>query len=151
MAIDKADWHWDSAEKTYRKKHNITGELTEEQIEKIWLYASNHIGLFIKWVINNNFQGGDADAEDCQKVRDGLMTGSEYLMYDLDGKLLEEDVNTDILEFVRQYYGNEYFNDYCETCPCDISCDLYDFISGINDYNALKVRIDAAYKKFKEK
>ena len=34
MAIDKADWHWDSAEKTYRKKHNITGELTEEQIEK---------------------------------------------------------------------------------------------------------------------
>ena len=20
MAIDKADWHWDSAEKTYRKK-----------------------------------------------------------------------------------------------------------------------------------
>ena len=27
----------------------------------------------------------------------------------------------------------------------------YDFISGINDYNALKVRIDAAYKKFKEK
>ena len=113
--------------------------------------ASNHIGLFIKWVINNNFQGEDADAEDCQKVRDGLMTGSEYLMYDLDGKLLEEDVNTDILEFVRQYYGNEYFNDYCETCPCDISCDLYDFISGINDYNALKVRIDAAYKKFKEK
>ena len=70
MAIDKADWHWDSAEKTYRKKHNITGELTEEQIEKIWLYASNHIGLFIKWVINNNFQGEDADAEDCQKVRD---------------------------------------------------------------------------------
>ena len=33
MAIDKADWHWDSAEKTYRKKHNITGELTEEQIK----------------------------------------------------------------------------------------------------------------------
>lgn len=46
MSIDKADWHWDDAEKLYRKTNNVEGKLTEEQQEEIWLLASNHIGLF---------------------------------------------------------------------------------------------------------
>ena len=47
MAIDRADWHWESAEKEFRETHGITGELTQEQINQIWLLAANHIGLFI--------------------------------------------------------------------------------------------------------
>lgn len=153
MIIDKADWHWDSAAKLYKEKHNITGELTQEQIDDIWLYASNHIGLFIKWLIDNNLQGGECDdINACEKVRDGLMTGSEYLMLVLDGKFCEEDVNESALGFVKEYYGDDYFNDYGATCPCnELDAPCYGFISDINDYNALRMCIDAAYKKFKDK
>lgn len=52
MSIDKADWHWDDAEKLYRKTNNVEGKLTEEQQEEIWLLASNHIGLFLRWLID---------------------------------------------------------------------------------------------------
>lgn len=152
MIIDKADWHWESAAKLYKEKYDITGELTQEQMDDIWLYATNHIGLFIKWLIDNNLQGEDADVEACQKVRDGFMTGSEYLMSDLDGRFCEEDVSESALEFVKQYYRNDYFNDYGATCPCNkknVPC--YSFISDINDYNALKIRIDEAYMKYQNK
>ena len=55
MSIDKADWHWDDTEKLYRKTNNVKGELTEEQQEEIWLLASNHIGLFLRWLIDRGF------------------------------------------------------------------------------------------------
>lgn len=35
MAIDRADWHWDSTEELYRKTNSITGELTEAQEDEI--------------------------------------------------------------------------------------------------------------------
>lgn len=152
MAIDRADWHWESAAKLYKETHNILGEFSQKQINDIWLLASNHIGLFIKWIIDNNLQGENADGQACQKVRDGLMTGSEYLILVLDGKFWDEDVNSNVLEFVTEYYEKEFFKDYGETCPCnDINAPCYSFISGVNDYNALKIRIDAAYKKYIEK
>lgn len=151
MSIDKAEWHWKSAAELYKENYNITDEFTQDQTDEIWLYASNHIGLFIKWLIDNNFQGEDANAEACEKVRNGLMTGSEYLISELDGKFCEEDVNECVLDFVNQYYENRYFDDYCDSCPCNaLDAPYYSFISDINDYNALKTRIDAAYEKFKK-
>lgn len=35
MAIDRADWHWDTAEKEFRETNEITGELRQEQIKQI--------------------------------------------------------------------------------------------------------------------
>lgn len=35
MTIDRADWHWDSAEKLYHETHGIIGELTETQEDEI--------------------------------------------------------------------------------------------------------------------
>ena len=46
----------ESAAKLYRKNHKITGEFTQEQVDEIWLYVSNHIGLFLKWLIDHNFR-----------------------------------------------------------------------------------------------
>ena len=56
MSLDNAEWHWESAAKLYRKNHKITGEFTQEQVDEIWLYVSNHIGLFLKWLIDHNFR-----------------------------------------------------------------------------------------------
>ena len=34
--------------------------LSNEQINEIWLCAANHIGLFLRWIIENGFEGEKA-------------------------------------------------------------------------------------------
>ena len=83
MAIDRADWHWESAEKLYREKNNIVGNLTNEQIKMIWLYSANHIALFLRWIIDRDMQGSGSNKEDCDKVRNGQMSVLEYFFLKL--------------------------------------------------------------------
>lgn len=149
MAIDRADWHWDSAEKLYRETHNITGELTEEQEDEIWLLAGNHIGLFLRWIIESGFEGEEADRVYCEEVRRGEISGTEYLMRACDGKLWDEDIREDLLPFVKEYYEDgRYFSDYCGCCGGQQPC--YGFISGDEDYYRLRICINDAYEKFVE-
>ena len=98
MAIDKADWHWDDTEKLYRKTNNVEGKLTEEQQEEIWLLASNHIGLFLRWLIDRGFNEliDESDEESCVQVREGKMSGAEYLMYILNGAFCEKDLKHNV-------------------------------------------------------
>lgn len=95
MALDRADWHYEDAEKQYRETHEVNGELTNAQINEIWLKAANHIGLFLRWVIENNLEGEDADEEGCKEVREGKITGAEYLMEYCDGKFWDSDISED--------------------------------------------------------
>lgn len=151
MAIDRADWHWDSTEKLYRKKHNITGELTEKQEDEIWILAANHIGLFLRWIIERGLEGDDADVEDCEKVRNGQMSGTEYLLRNCDGKLWDEDIREDILPFIEFYYNsNAYYSDYGDCCTNDDDKPCFGIISSEDDYLQLKGKIDEAYKNFLE-
>ena len=122
MAIDRADWHWDSAEEGYREAHGITGDLTQDQVNQIWLLAANHIGLFLQWIIDRGFEGEDADPQDCARVRAREMSGAEYLMVDCDGKLWESDIRDDVLPFVMAYYydeDGEYLGHYSACCLDD--------------------------------
>lgn len=151
MAIDRADWHWESAEQEFREANDITGELTQEQINQIWLLAANHIGLFIQWIIDRGFEGEDAVPEDCAKVRSRQMTGTEYLLIDCDGKLWESDIREDVLPFVMAYYydeSGEYLSHYTECCLDDDDKPCYGVITGEEDYTRLKAKMDEAYDRF---
>lgn len=151
MAIDRADWHWDSTEELYRKTYSITGDFTEEQEDEIWSLSANHIGLFLRWIIENGMEGDEADEEECEKVRNGQMSGSEYLLNNCDGKLWDEDIREDILPFVEYYYNaNGYFKDYADCCINDNDKPLYGIISSENDYLQLKEKISEAYRNFME-
>lgn len=151
MSIDRADWHWESAEKLFRKKYNIVGELTEEQEYKIWLFAGNHIGLFLRWIIDRGLEGVDADREDCDKVKSGQMSGTEYLFKNCDGKLWDEDIKADILPFIEFYYSsNDYYDDYGECCLNDDDKPCFGVISDETDYLRLRNKIDEAYKRYLE-
>lgn len=148
MAIDRADWHWDDAEKAFRERTGKTGELTEEQQNEVWSYAADHIGLFLRWIIDNGFETDDVDIavpEDCRRVRSGEMTGTDYLMSCCDGKLWEEDLCDDIIPFVNEYYS-QYLRDYSEMFK-----GCYMQLSGDKEYNQIRSVIDAAYEKFTNK
>lgn len=150
MAIDRADWHWESAEKLYREKNNIVGNLTNEQINMIWLYSANHIALFLRWIIDRDMQGTGSNKEDCDKVRNGQMSVLEYFFKNCDGKLWNEDIRDDILPFVKFYYDDNgyYFDDYDECCLDDKDKPCYGVITNDTDYLKLYKKIDSAYKKF---
>lgn len=153
MAIDRADWHWETAEQEFRETNGITGELTQEQINQIWLLAANHIGLFVQWIIDRGFEGEDSDPEDCERVRSRQMTGTEYLMIDCDGKLWESDICEEVLPFVMAYYydeAGEYLAHYTECCLDDEDKPCYGVITGEADYARLKAKIDAAYDSYRE-
>ena len=77
------------------------------------------------------------------------MSGAEYLMHILDGAFCENDIKPNVRDFAVNYYDKQYFNDYGKTCPAkDLCVPCYGFISGDDDYNALKPRIDKAYEKY---
>ncbi len=58
MAIDKAEWQYDSAMKEYCE---ATGkkqeELTPADEVTIWEYAGNHIAFFITWLTRHDLLG----------------------------------------------------------------------------------------------
>lgn len=147
MAIDRADWHWDSAEKAFRERTGKQGELTEEQQDEIWSYAADHIGLFLRWIIDNGFETDDediADRADCERVRGGKMSGADYLMRNCDGKFREEDLCEDIIPFVNDYY-EQYMRDYTDIVA---EGKRYALLSGDKEYNKIRPIIDKAYEKF---
>lgn len=147
MSIDRYDWHYDSAAKAYRERNNITGELTEEQSNEVCLYAADHIGLFLRWIIENGFEGEESDPEGCELVRKGEITGAQYLMDHCDGKFWDSDICEEIKPFVAEYYESDknlYFNDL-EAMP---DYKIYETISGDAEFNVLKTFIDKAYEEF---
>lgn len=150
MAIDRADWHWDAAEKAFRERTGKTGELTEEQQDMVWHYAADHIGLFLRWIIDNGFETDDediVDREECERVRAGKLSGADYLMNNCDGKLCEEDLSGDIIPFVIDYY-EQYLKDYFEIV---VGSGCYSLLSGDKEYNKIRPYIDKAYGNFTSK
>lgn len=145
MAIDRADWHWDDAEKSFRERTGKTGELTEEQQDVVWCYAADHIGVFLRWIINNGFESDDEELiEECRRVRGGELSGTDYLMSCCDGKFLEDDLCDDIVPFVNAYYS-QYLRDYTELAGC------YRQITGNKEYYRISSVIDKAYEDFTNK
>lgn len=150
MAIDRADWHWDSAEKAYRERTGKQGELTEEQQDEVWHYAADHIGLFLRWIIDNGYEGTDEDIVDrneCERVRSGELSGADYLMNNCDGKFWEDDLCEEIIPFVNDYY-EQYLKDYAEIAA---GGKCYTLLSGDKEYNRIRPVIDAAYENFRKK
>lgn len=80
---------------------------------------------------------------------EGKMSGAEYLMHILDGAFCENDIKPNVRDFAVNYYDKQYFNDYGKTCPAkDLCVPCYSFISGDDDYNALRPLIDEAYEEY---
>lgn len=72
--------------------------------------GATHIGMFITWCINNNlvseFQMDEA-GDDVQKVKDRLMTGTEFLISNCDEKFTDEDLNEVGNQFANAYYNED--------------------------------------------
>jgi len=102
MAIDRIDWHSESAEQAGFPYEN----------------GGTHIGIYLAWAINNHLEGEfhqEESEEELQQVRDRKITGRDFLIQMCDEKFWEEDLNEQAFAFTQAYYeSNQYFNDYNE-------------------------------------
>ena len=157
-SIDRADWHYKSAEEEYIKEKNVIdcSALTNDDINEIYYRAANHIGLFINWLIDNDFIGDEnkEDAEAVEAVKSGAMLGVVYFMEYCDGKFWECDVREDILPFFNEYFCDKefisYYNDYGKWFDerYDGKSSIYTVVSNREDYLSFKPLMDNSYNKF---
>ena len=138
MAIDRADYHFCG---------EFPADLPPEN-------GGTHIGMFLAWAILHNLQGEFHDAESpagLAAVRQRAMTGREFLFQSCDGKLWEEDLNSEGNTFAASYYsgpGGEgygaYIGDYEKALAEDLD-STYEVADTWDNYDVIAVVIDTRY------
>ena len=139
MAIDRIDWHGESAE---------TADFPYEN-------GGTHIGIYLAWIINNHLEGEmhlEESEEELQQVRDHKITGRDFLSTMCDEKFWEDDLNEEGFAFTQYYYeSNQYFNDYDVTLVHSKGLsDTYAVEDTWENYDLMAVVIDQKYQQWKK-
>lgn len=138
MAIDRVDWHAESAEKAGFPYEN----------------GGTHIAFFLTWVIMNHLEGEDLQedySDELQKVRHREMTGYEFLEKMCDEKFIDDDLNAEGYAFTRYYYeeSNQYLDSYNALFHEEMGRAEYSIEYNWEDYDKIASRIDLAFAKWK--
>lgn len=152
ISFDKVDWHYESAIDAYCRINNKDSEdLSDEEYDNLYLYAGNHIGFFIAWIIKHGFKTDLLDDQDegYEAVKNESISGTEYLMEYCDGKFLGIDVSKEIFGFVNKYY-DKYLTEYAAWVTEELHEGIYEFIGTWEEYHRFEHIIDEAYLKYKK-
>lgn len=151
MAIDKAEWQYNSAKQFYCEKfEKDPKDLTEDDEDIIWEYAGNHIAFFITWLIRRDLIGNlhledDNEKKDLEAVKNMQKTGMDIFSKYCDMTFTEEDVADTAMPFVNSYYEDTYMGDYCDQLGEEkILTSTFSW----NDYLKVESVIDQAYMDF---
>lgn len=150
FTIDRIDYYYEKAFEAYCDLKSVSPDkVTEEEQQEIYLYAGNHIGFFLTWVIKHDFIGAEHKGNEAvNKVKEETMTGTEYLIEYCDTKFRSDDVAESLIPFVKEYYETSYFQDYCDWVINEL-CDMpMEFIGTWEDYHEFEPVIDKAYAEF---
>lgn len=144
---DKADFYFDEMYSRYAAQKNPK-DFTAEDESIIWEYASNHIAMFLTWVIDNGFYGNihNEASDDIQLVKARKMTGTEFLAKHCDYRLSDEDFSPEILPFVECYYFQKYIQQYDKLFNKKAMAPLHPSPFSWKDYDLIAKRITRAYK-----
>lgn len=144
---DKADFYFDEMYSRYAAQKNPK-DFTAEDESIIWEYASNHIAMFLTWVIDNGFYGNIhyEASDDIQLVKARKMSGTEFLAKHCDYRLSDEDFSPEILPFVECYYFQKYIQQYDKLFNKKAMALLHPSPFSWEDYDLIAKRITRAYK-----
>ena len=150
MAIDKAEWQYDTAKQYYcEQTGKKSEELTEQDADIIWEYAGNHIAFFITWLLRHDLLGDihnedDNEAADIEAVKNREKTGMDIFREYCDMVFTDEDVSDLVMDFVKDYYDKQYLDDYGEYMRDKVLSTRFSW----DDYLGFEPVIDRAYEKF---
>lgn len=162
----KSKWIWEDAAKEYLKKNNINSieELTEEDNDKIYEYASMPAVYFFVWLVENKYMSSyfyaDYDSSFINKIINRQSSPVEYFTIGLDCALTRDDISEQILPFVDNYFEVESKRNYINFSYLDKS-DYYDCIKNEQGfifcidfswsiYDRISKKINNAYSEYKD-
>lgn len=161
----KSKWVWDDATKEYLQligKDNID-DLSEEENDKIYEYASMPAVYFFMWLIDNELMSeGFYQAhkeEQISKLKKHEISPVDFFVYDMDCSLIRDDIDSKILPFVDNYFENDnkgYINfnslELSDYYQCVINNKEFIFCVDFSwdIYNKIVDKINNAYNNFKE-
>lgn len=145
MKYDDASWHYEG---------DFPEDLSNEN-------GATHIGMFLAWCIENDLVSDwlqEEAEEEIQQVKEGKLSGADFLISVCDEKLLDEDLNEIGNAFAQDYYENEtdfgeqytsFADDYCETLGIEKLRSFYDVENSFENYQLLKKAIDKSFQDWK--
>lgn len=138
MAIDRVDWHAESAE---RKGYSYENGRT-------------HIGFYLAWMIMNHLEGDDLredGAEELALVRAREMTGYEFLEVMCDEKFIDDDLNEEGYAFTAYFYekSHQYLEQYNALFHEKMGLPEYSVEDNWENYDQLAPLIDEAFLQWK--
>ena len=151
MAIDKAEWQYDTARQGYCEQMNKTpAELTPEDEEIIWDYAGNHIAFFITWLIRRDYMGElhheeVIEEQDLEAVKNQEKTGMDILRKYCDMCFTDEDYSEEVSLFIPNYYDPGFMEDYCRIIG---ESKVFKTTFSWEDYLKIEPVIDQAFFEF---
>lgn len=148
-SLDKLENHLEKAiERLYIELDR--DKVNKKQVEESKMYAVNHIGFMLNWLCENEFLNLSATIteEDVESITSGGVTGAEFLLEKLGGKLEPEIISPFILEFVQGYYSKNYFKDYTDWTKKQDRVGLYEIKPSFVGYNDFKEIIYARHEKY---
>lgn len=152
IRVNQIDVVYDNALEVYCELKNVTPEeMNEEQKYELNLYAGNHIGFFVAWLIKHNYLSDKyKDCEGVQRVKEETMTGTEFLLEYCDGELWTDDMVEPVGVFACRYCKTTYFRDYIGWV-LDELCDIpMEFIGTWEDYHNFEPVIDRKFEEFQK-
>lgn len=144
MIIDNIEWH-------YRDNY-------PEDIDRI--NAATHIGIFLAWIIENNFESEYLKKiayNDIKKIRMREITGREFVINNCNKSLEDKFIDKKVLEFVFGYYLSsredycQYIADYVEIFSNDDINSTYEVEDRWENYYRVFTIINKRYNEWKVK
>ncbi|MFY7813783.1 MAG: hypothetical protein ACOVRK_01210 [Chryseobacterium taeanense] len=118
---DDASWHYG-------------GDFPEGLAEK---NGATHTGMFINWCIGNGLASKELledSQEEIERLKRREITGAEFVMYAMDGKFSEYDLNAMGNAFAEDYYKDETDFGNKFSSFADDYVNLFDTKAEENDY-----------------
>ncbi len=142
--LDDIEWHYESAEAWYCKKHNLLStQLTSTDIESITMLAGHHMGVFLHWLIENNYLSAfhkNVHYKDLQDILKYREPSVKYLLDNCGGKLTKEDICDKMSDALFEFYTNKngYLFLYANFIKNVLFAHEYDVIFTETTYNSFK-------------
>ena len=149
FTVDKAEWQYESAKQFISVKlKNLNYEYTEDDEKTIMECASNHILMFLTWLIMNDFISEmhfktDKEKREIEAIKHKEKTSMNFFTKYCDLMLSREDIKDEVLPFVDSYYNSSYFDDYFQVIKEELTTPF-----SWDDYSQLSILISKAHSKY---
>lgn len=148
--VIKVEWQYDSALKAYCKEMKKKAkDLDDDDYDIIWEYAADYIGILLTWLISNDYfvDVSNKFKSDINLVKRERMTGTEFLLNNLDGTLKRENISEEIIDFI-DFYFDLYVKDFCGIMKVDYQKSCYTTFDW-QEYDAIVEIVNSRLEEYK--